>query len=230
MRVRLFAVLRERAGSDSIELELAEGATVADALGGALRACPPLAELLERLPVRMAVNRDYASPETPLSAPADELALIPPISGGADPHVRVTGRAALARGAVRGGRPPGRRRDRRLPGRHPRGEPARLRGLRRRWPRSGSRRSSTTASSAARAGGGGRRAPDRRRRARRGQRDRRRLRGAPRRSLRRRPRGDRPDQGRGPDLEARGRGGTGVSLGRGRAAVGRRGRRGEAAR
>ena len=38
--------------------------------------------MLERMPVRMAVNRDYASAETVLTA-EDELALIPPVSGGA---------------------------------------------------------------------------------------------------------------------------------------------------
>ena len=41
LTVRLFAMLRERAGADSVELELAEGATVADALE-ALRAEPGL--------------------------------------------------------------------------------------------------------------------------------------------------------------------------------------------
>jgi molybdopterin synthase catalytic subunit len=87
--VRLFAILRERAGRDSIEIELAEGATVAEALT-ALTGAAPLAELLERLPVQMAVNRTYAEPETRLAA-GDELALIPPISGGAGPHARVTG-------------------------------------------------------------------------------------------------------------------------------------------
>jgi molybdopterin synthase catalytic subunit len=89
LRVRLFAILRERAGSDSIELDLPEGATVADALRQ-LTDSPPLAGTLDRMPVRMAVNRAYAEPETPLG-PDDELALIPPISGGSDPHVRVTG-------------------------------------------------------------------------------------------------------------------------------------------
>jgi len=88
VQVRLFAVLRELAGSESIEVEVAEGATVADVLRE-LSERPPLAELLDRLPVRMAVNRSYADPETLLSA-GDELALIPPISGGAGPHVRVT--------------------------------------------------------------------------------------------------------------------------------------------
>jgi molybdopterin converting factor subunit 1 len=86
--VRLFAVLRERAGADTVALELPEDATVADALA-ALARSPRLAELLERMPVRMAVNRDYAEPETELQA-GDELALVPPVSGGGDVHARVT--------------------------------------------------------------------------------------------------------------------------------------------
>src|ERR1700733_6653083 len=78
--VRLFSLLRERAGSERLQLQLPDGATVADALG-ALREDPVLGELLARLPVQMAVNRDYAQLQTPL-APDDELALIPPLSGG----------------------------------------------------------------------------------------------------------------------------------------------------
>jgi molybdopterin converting factor subunit 1 len=85
--VRLFAVLRERAGLDSIEVELDEGATVAEALER-LSARPELGELLERMPVRMAVNRDYADPDTPLSS-GDELALVPPVSGGEHERVHV---------------------------------------------------------------------------------------------------------------------------------------------
>jgi MoaE-MoaD fusion protein len=88
VRVRLFAVLRQRAGRDAIEIEVEEGATVADALD-ALSAEPGLAGVLDRIPVRMAVNRDYAEPGTKLSAD-DELALVPPVSGGAPIHVRVS--------------------------------------------------------------------------------------------------------------------------------------------
>jgi len=89
VEVRLFAILRQRAGSDSISLQLDEGATVGDALER-LGAEPSLADLLRRLPVRVAVNRDYATAETPLRA-SDELALIPPVSGGAGQvHVRVS--------------------------------------------------------------------------------------------------------------------------------------------
>ena len=85
--VRLFAILRERAGRDSIEVELEEGATVAEALDE-LSSRPELGELLGRMPVRLAVNRDYADPDTTLSA-GDELALVPPVSGGEDERVQV---------------------------------------------------------------------------------------------------------------------------------------------
>jgi len=80
VNVRLFSLLRERAGSERLELRLAQGATVADALA-ALREDPALGDLLARLPVQLAVNRDYAQPDTRLAAD-DELALIPPLSGG----------------------------------------------------------------------------------------------------------------------------------------------------
>jgi molybdopterin synthase catalytic subunit/molybdopterin converting factor small subunit len=87
VRVRLFAVLRQRAGRDALDIEIEEDATVADALA-ALEREPGLAGVLDTMPVQMAVNRDYAGPETRLSAD-DELALVPPVSGGAGPHVRV---------------------------------------------------------------------------------------------------------------------------------------------
>jgi molybdopterin synthase catalytic subunit len=88
VRVRLFAILRERAGRDSLEIELDEGATVAEAIER-LSASEPLAGLFAQMPLLLAVNRTYAQPETVLRA-EDELALLPPISGGAGPHVRVT--------------------------------------------------------------------------------------------------------------------------------------------
>ena len=72
--VRLFAVLRERAGSEHIELELADGATVRDAI-----AALPVAA---GVPVVMAVNREVVGEDVVLR-PDDELALIPPVSGGA---------------------------------------------------------------------------------------------------------------------------------------------------
>jgi MoaE-MoaD fusion protein len=83
--VRLFAMLRERAGAGSVTLELPEGARVRDALDS-------LAGLAEGIPLVMAVNREYASEDQVLAA-GDELALIPPVSGGAAPWVRVSAEA-----------------------------------------------------------------------------------------------------------------------------------------
>jgi molybdopterin synthase catalytic subunit len=73
--VRLFAQLRERAGQSSLELDLPDGARVRDAIAA-------VGDLAEGVPVVMAVNREYAGADVVLSAD-DELALVPPVSGGA---------------------------------------------------------------------------------------------------------------------------------------------------
>jgi MoaE-MoaD fusion protein len=82
--VRLFAMLRERAGAREVTLSLPDGARVSDALA-------ELGSIAEGLPLVMAVNREYADEDQVLDA-GDELALIPPVSGGeaAVQHVRVT--------------------------------------------------------------------------------------------------------------------------------------------
>jgi MoaE-MoaD fusion protein len=73
--VRLFAGLREQAGTGKLELELPEGASVADVW--------PALDLGEEPPgLLYAVNRAYAELDRAL-APDDEVALIPPVSGGA---------------------------------------------------------------------------------------------------------------------------------------------------
>jgi len=72
--VRLFAMLRERAGAPEVTLELPDGARVADALA-------ELRGLADGIPLVMAVNREYADAQRTLG-PGDELALIPPVSGG----------------------------------------------------------------------------------------------------------------------------------------------------
>jgi molybdopterin converting factor subunit 1 len=78
--VRLFAMLRERAGTEAVQVELPEGATVRQAVDAVAHE-HGLADLIARLPVVMAVNREYASADSVL-AESDELALIPPVSGG----------------------------------------------------------------------------------------------------------------------------------------------------
>src|SRR5437660_1918398 len=72
--VRLFAMLRERAGAPQVELQLPDGARVADAISA-------LDGLADGLPLVMAVNREYARADEELHE-GDELALIPPVSGG----------------------------------------------------------------------------------------------------------------------------------------------------
>ena len=63
MRIRLFAQLRERAGTGELSLELPEGARVRDAL-----AADAVASLADGLPLVMAVNREYADADAPLAA------------------------------------------------------------------------------------------------------------------------------------------------------------------
>jgi MoaE-MoaD fusion protein len=86
--VRLFAGLRERAGTDRLDVELPEGANVADLL--AAMAETPVGALRPRECV-VAVNREYASADEPVKA-GDEVALVPPVSGGAGPirRIRIT--------------------------------------------------------------------------------------------------------------------------------------------
>ncbi|MDQ6804504.1 MAG: molybdenum cofactor biosynthesis protein MoaE [Actinomycetota bacterium] len=75
VRIRLFAGLRERAGAGEVELDLPEEARVRDALD-------QLRGITSDVPVVMAINQEYANEEAVLRA-GDELALIPPVSGGA---------------------------------------------------------------------------------------------------------------------------------------------------
>jgi molybdopterin converting factor subunit 1 len=73
--VKLFAGIRERAGTGERRLELPDGALAADVW--------PELDLGEQPPgLLFAVNREYAEPERAL-AEGDEVALIPPVSGGA---------------------------------------------------------------------------------------------------------------------------------------------------
>lgn len=81
MRVRLlyFGVLREMFGSDQALVEMAEGATVVDVLNVYRERVPAFA--WESIAV--AVNQEYARGED-LLRDGDEVALLPPVSGGSD--------------------------------------------------------------------------------------------------------------------------------------------------
>ena len=79
IRVLLFAALAQHIGVRELSLDIEEGAAVADALRLLEERHPVLRELRGR--VATAVNMAYVRPEQRLAA-GDELALLPPVSGG----------------------------------------------------------------------------------------------------------------------------------------------------
>ena len=79
-KVRLFAMLREKAGMPEFALELPEASTVADLRAEMTRRFPGLP--VSAPTTMVAVNAEYAE-ETHLLHDGDEVALIPPVSGGA---------------------------------------------------------------------------------------------------------------------------------------------------
>lgn len=81
MRVSLllFAQCREAAGRSAVAVDVPAGAGVDDLWAALGAACPPLRAF--RPTTRVAVNREFADASTRIG-PADEVALIPPVSGG----------------------------------------------------------------------------------------------------------------------------------------------------
>jgi molybdopterin converting factor subunit 1 len=79
IRVCFFASVRERLRRAEDEMEVREGATVADLWAELRRAHPVLAEVGASL--RFAVNQEYVERQHRL-ADGDEVAVIPPVSGG----------------------------------------------------------------------------------------------------------------------------------------------------
>ncbi len=79
LEIRLFATLKDRAGSERIQIDLAESATVRMMLDEVTAVHPILAPLLPASLI--SVNKAFAEPDTPIQ-PNDEIALFPPVSGG----------------------------------------------------------------------------------------------------------------------------------------------------
>jgi molybdopterin converting factor subunit 1 len=79
VKVKFFAILRERVGAGEITSELAEGSTV-ESLWKTIRSGYPA---LEKADVRLlyAVNKNYVSADHVLKD-GDEVVFIPPVSGG----------------------------------------------------------------------------------------------------------------------------------------------------
>lgn len=77
--VRLFAGLRERAGARQVDVEVPDGGSVNDLLAR-------MSDIVGDVPVVVALNRTYADADT-VVRDGDEVALVPPVSGGADEAV-----------------------------------------------------------------------------------------------------------------------------------------------
>jgi molybdopterin converting factor subunit 1 len=79
VRVKLFAVAKERAGREELAVELPDGATVADLRKAIATASPALSAILPH--AMWAVDTEYANDRTSLNEQS-KVALIPPVSGG----------------------------------------------------------------------------------------------------------------------------------------------------
>ncbi len=79
IRVLLFALYRDLAGTGEFEVDLPAGETA----GGLVARLRARGGGLERLPDAppLAVNEEYAGPDTVLED-GDEVALLPPVAGG----------------------------------------------------------------------------------------------------------------------------------------------------
>ena len=80
VQVLFFGVLKDLVGQASDSLELSEGSTVADVLDHYEARIPKIREVLPT--IALSVNQHYAGPGAILG-PDDEVALLPPVSGGA---------------------------------------------------------------------------------------------------------------------------------------------------
>jgi len=95
VRVLFFGVLKDLAGKASDSISLPENATLGDVLSHYEEVIPRLTETASSL--AMSVNQEYAGPATRLM-PGDEVALLPPVSGGVDANAaRRSQHAAIIR-------------------------------------------------------------------------------------------------------------------------------------
>jgi molybdopterin converting factor small subunit len=79
VRIRLFAVARQLAGTEVISLELPAASTIAGLREALAAQVPALAAVLPH--VLFAIGSQYAQDDSPLPA-GGEVACIPPVSGG----------------------------------------------------------------------------------------------------------------------------------------------------
>lgn len=94
IRVLFFGMLKDAIGKGSESLTMPENSTLADVVAEYQHRNPRIRELLPTL--AMAVNERYASSDHALND-GDEVALLPPVSGGATEREAPPSRAAIVR-------------------------------------------------------------------------------------------------------------------------------------
>ncbi len=81
VKVLYFAFIKDRLGKDEEDLELEDGVTLESLLNRLKSKYSILAKFLEAHSFLFAVNEEIATPDTILK-PNDEIAILPPLSGG----------------------------------------------------------------------------------------------------------------------------------------------------
>src|SRR3989440_13094381 len=94
VRILFFGVLKDLAGQGGESLDLPDNSTLGDVLSHYEARVPRLKELASS--IAMSVNQEYAGPEAKLSQ-GDEIALLPPVSGGAGESEQAKGRDPKSR-------------------------------------------------------------------------------------------------------------------------------------
>ncbi len=79
VKVKFFAMLRERAGTAELVKEIQDGTTIAQLWAGLQREFPKLA--VSGIRLLYAVNQSYVTPDHVLHE-SDEVVFVPPVSGG----------------------------------------------------------------------------------------------------------------------------------------------------
>ena len=78
--VKLFAALKDKAGKDELRIDAASG-TVAELLVRISKDHPALEAILSSGRIMVSINREFSRPDAPVKD-GDEVALLPPFSGG----------------------------------------------------------------------------------------------------------------------------------------------------
>ncbi len=79
VKTKFFAAIKDIVGTPEVELEITPGTTAGDLFQRYCRQHPRLNQYAER--IMISVNLEFVSPETHLKE-GDEIAFIPPVSGG----------------------------------------------------------------------------------------------------------------------------------------------------